>query len=97
MLEWIGVDIWRGVFSSEVAKVNNSEQRNLIIKLAVNSSNRKLFMNYSSLVKDAYFKVADNHILTENAEGYLKGLVSMERVNSGVSTISGKDLSLINI
>ena len=86
--------IWRGVFSSEVAKVNNSEQRNLIIKLAVNSSNRKLFMNYSSLVKDAYFKVADNHILTENAEGYLKGLVSMERVNSGVSTISGKDRDL---
>ena len=86
--------IWRGLFAMQVAEVSDAKQRDLIIKLAVNTSSCKCFATSGGLTTGAYVDVRDNHVLVHQAEGFLKGLVSVFRENSGNSSIGGKERDL---
>ena len=86
--------IWRGPFAMQVAQINDSKQRDLMIKLAVNTSSCKCLATEGGLSVGAYVDVRDNHILVHQAEGFLKGLVSIFREHSGNSSVSGKERDL---
>jgi len=86
--------VWRGSFADEVSKLSDSDQRNKIIKLAVMLSSRKVFANDSKLIEEGYNNTLSNHVLIENAYGYLTGLVSLFRVENGYSSISGQEREL---
>lgn len=83
--------VWRGSFADEVSKISDSNQRNTIIKLAINLSSKNVFSNESKLVTEAYNNTLPNHVKIEDATGYLTGLVSIFREQNGYSSISGKE------
>jgi hypothetical protein len=86
--------IWRGTFADDLAKIKDRDQRDLMIKLAVNSSSRICFATGSHLTEKAHKEVVKNHVTTEDAEGYLQGLISIFREQSGYSSISGQEREL---
>ena len=86
--------VWRGKFANDVAQINDPEQRKLMVKLAVNTSSKKCFATQGTLVESAYSTVRDNHVLVENAEGFLLGLISVFREQQGSSSISGREREL---
>jgi len=86
--------IWRGTFSDDVSKIKDRDQRDLMIKLAVNTSSRICYATGSYLTKNAYEEVLKNHVTTEDAEGYLKGMISIFREQNGYSSISGQERDL---
>ena len=85
---------WRGLFSDDVSKIQNKDQRELMIKLAVNTSSRQVFATDTYLVREAYAAVLPDHVMVEDAEGYLKGVISTFREHNGYSTISGTERDL---
>jgi len=86
--------IWRGSFAMQVAQISDSKQRELMIKLAVNTSSCKCLATDGGLSVGAYVDVRDNHVLVHQAEGFLKGLVSIFREHSGNSSVGGKERDL---
>jgi hypothetical protein len=86
--------IWRGTFADDVSKIKDRDQRDLMIKLAVNTSSRICYATGSYLTKNAYKDVVKNHVTTEDAEGYLKGMISIFREQNGHSSISGQERDL---
>lgn len=87
--------VWRGSFADEVSKISDSNQRNTIIKLAINLSSKNVFSNESKLVTKAYNNTLPNHVKIEDATGYLTGLVSIFREQNGYSSISGKERDIV--
>ena len=89
---------WRGPFADDVSKIKDKGQRDLMIKLAVNTSSKQVFAKSTYLVRTAYANVLPNHVMVDEAEGYLKGVISTFREHNGNSSISGteRDLSYKN-
>ena len=86
--------VWRGSFANEVAQINDPKIVDNMVKLAVNTSSKKLFCSEGGLATGAYFNVRDNHVLVEDAVGFLKGLISIFRESCGYSSVSGKERDL---
>jgi len=86
--------VWRGSFANEVAQINDPKIVDNMVKLAVNTSSKKLFCSKGGLATGAYFNVRDNHVLVEDAVGFLKGLISIFRESCGYSSVSGKERDL---
>jgi len=88
--------IWKGPFAQQVAEINDSKQRELMIKLAINSASRKCFATRGKggLTQGAYHQVKDSHIMIEHAYGYLEGIISTQTTHYGTSSTSGKERDL---
>ncbi len=71
--------LWRGEFDYEVSQISDPKIRNLIIKLAVNLATKEAIVSYGGMAENAYNKTKENHVLAEDAYGYLHGLVSLKK------------------
>jgi hypothetical protein len=70
---------WRGEFDYEVSQISDEKIRDTIIKLAVSLATKEALISEGGMAKRAYNKTKENHVLAEDAYGYLHGLVSLKR------------------